>query len=219
MTGRDIDLVIFDLGRVLIRICDGWDGACLRAGVPRPSCLDDPGVTARVHALSEEHEKGRIDTDAFCEQAAEVVGLTPAQVRAVSDAWLQGAFDGVEALINDLAARAVRMACLSNTNDNHWRMITAASASSADVNRLPLHKLDWRFASHLIGLMKPDPAIYRHVERVTAVAASGILFFDDHSPNIEAARARGWRAERILAADHGGPVAQMRRFLGGYGLL
>ena len=38
-----------------------------------------------------------------------------------------------------------------------------------------------------------------------------ILFFDDKPENVEAARAAGWRAERVDQVDE--PVGQMRDFL------
>ena len=65
--------------------------------------------------------------------------------------------------------------------------------------------------------MKPDAKIYEHVEQTTGVAPEHILFFDDHPPNVNAARQRGWRVEQI---DHtGDTVAQMTRHLRRYGVL
>ena len=81
----------------------------------------------------------------------------------------------------------------------------------ADPNYLSLERLTHRFASHLVGIRKPDAAIYEHVERSTGVAPSSILFFDDLEANVVAAQRRGWRAHQIRIDDD--PVAQARAHL------
>ncbi len=57
-----------------------------------------------------------------------------------------------------------------------------------------------RGASHLYGLVKPWPEIYRRFTRELGASPGEILFFDDREENVIAARAEGWRAERIDAA-------------------
>jgi putative hydrolase of the HAD superfamily len=54
---------------------------------------------------------------------------------------------------------------------------------------------DHLFFSCEIGATKPDPAFYRAVEGTLGVAVQDILFLDDDPQNVDAARARGWRAE------------------------
>ena len=76
-------------------------------------------------------------------------------------------------------------------------------------------------ASHLLGLLKPDEAIYRAFERASGFDGTDgrpeeILFFDDLEENVEAARACGWSSVRV---DHtGDPAEQMRRELRERGL-
>ncbi len=49
-----------------------------------------------------------------------------------------------------------------------------------------------------IGLIKPDPAIYkRHVEAFD-LDTQGILFIDDSAANIEAARSAGWQSIHLV---------------------
>ena len=64
-----------------------------------------------------------------------------------------------------------------------------------------------RFASHLLGLVKPDPAIYRAVERETGHPGSRILFFDDLEANVRGAREVGWTGVRV--DPRGDTAAQM----------
>jgi FMN phosphatase YigB (HAD superfamily) len=116
-------------------------------------------------------------------------------------------------LIDELSARGVRTACLSNTGEVHWRQVN----DPADPNFLPLDRLTWRFASHLIGIMKPHDGIYEHVERTTGLPPASMLFFDDLEPNIAAARRRGWRAHQIQCDSD--PIAQARAILREHGVI
>jgi FMN phosphatase YigB (HAD superfamily) len=68
-----------------------------------------------------------------------------------------------------------------------------------------------------LRLAKPDPAIYRAFERATAHASDEILFFDDLPENVAAARALGWRAERVN--PHADTIGQMRQSLRKFGVL
>lgn len=60
---------------------------------------------------------------------------------------------------------------------------------------------DHLFFSCEIGLQKPDPAYYRHIEEVLQVEKESILFWDDFEPNVAAARAHGWNAEVYTEFD------------------
>jgi putative hydrolase of the HAD superfamily len=61
-----------------------------------------------------------------------------------------------------------------------------------------------RHASHLLGLAKPDPAIYRAFEREVGAGAGSLVLFDDLPENVAAARACGWTAFEV---DHAGDTA------------
>lgn len=62
-------------------------------------------------------------------------------------------------------------------------------------------------ASHEVGLGKPDAAIFRRYESEFGLAGQAILYFDDHLPNVQAARSVGWNAHQI--DPEGDPVIQM----------
>lgn len=214
MTPSPIQLVCFDLGRVLIDICRGFAEAAGRAGVAAPACLQEPGVRQRVLEVFHEHESGRVDDDGFAAAVGDILTCPPPHVLATLRAWLKGPFPGVSELVEDLRRRPhVQLACLSNTNGMHWNMMIAGSGPTA----LPLHRLHHRFASHLLGCMKPDARIYQHVEQATGIAPQAIVFFDDRPENCQGARDRGWHAHVI--AEDGDPVTQMRRHLAEHGVL
>lgn len=51
-----------------------------------------------------------------------------------------------------------------------------------------------------IGMMKPDPAIFRHALRTFGLAAKETVFFDDYQVNIDGARSIGMEAKLFTTA-------------------
>jgi putative hydrolase of the HAD superfamily len=207
-------LVVFDLGRVLIRICDSWDHACECAGIAKPQApmLDDPAKTAAEQILGH-YDSGAIDTQTFAREIAPFRGLRPQDVVRILEVYLRGPYPGVTDLLDDLHRAGVATACLSNTTDIHWKMIHDV----ADPNCLPMDRLTHRFASFQLGLRKPDPAIYEHVERTTGLRGEQIVFFDDAAENVRAAQRCGWNAH-VIATDRD-PIVQSRQLLKQIGVL
>lgn len=212
MPTPDIQLVIFDLGGVLIRLCDGWEHACELAGVTPCKTITDDDKRQLVRLVHRE-EVGGYQEGEFCALAAPLLGLDPAGVKAMTDAWLRGPFEGIDSLIDAVHAAGLKTACLSNTNDNHWRAMT----DPAHANGLPLNRLHHRFASHLVKDRKPNPTIYQHVQSVTNTLPGAILFFDDAPENIAAANEQGWRACHITNPQN--PVPQMTSHLKRHNLI
>lgn len=209
-------LVCFDLGRVLVRICEGWSHAFEIAGLVGEGGAPDTSapalqeaLQAKVHAL----ELGAIGVDAFVADAAALLGRPAADLHRVVDAWVRGATPGAVALLDELAARGHRLACLSNTNARHWALM---GAWQGEADRL-WPRLHLRLASHELGLRKPDAAIYAALERHSGAAPAEIVFFDDLPDNVAAARARGWTAVEVRSRED--PVAEVRAWLVGAGLL
>ena len=199
-------LVVFDLGRVLIRLCDGWHHACEVAGVPAPAAFTDE-QRKQLQQLVHVSEIGQMSQDEFCRGMSAITGIEPSHVDALSTAFLREPFPGALDLVRELKRLGFLTACLSNTNASHWQIMCASSGPSA----LALTEMDFRFGSHEIGVRKPDAAIYRHVENVTGVRAQQIVFFDDALENVEGARACGWRAHQVT--DRVDSVRQMRERL------
>jgi len=79
-----------------------------------------------------------------------------------------------------------RIFLLTNVGDLHW-------AHLEQVVGLHRYALDV-LRSDLAGVMKPDPRIYVEAERRFGLSPDTTVFIDDRAENIEAARARGWRA-------------------------
>jgi len=60
---------------------------------------------------------------------------------------------------------------------------------------------DHCFLTCEIGLRKPDPALFRHVESVTGHPPERHLLIDDMPQNVAGARAAGWQAIRFVGVE------------------
>lgn len=212
MAGPAVQLVCFDLGGVLVRICNRWQEAAERIGLPTPSDLQGICVWPQQAELFEGFECGHCDEATFYEQAgAALPSLGAVNLRRIFEAWLLGLYDGAGELLDDLAARPITTVCFSNTNATHWRELDDPAGPYA-----PLQQLDHRWASHLVRDRKPNAGAFDHVERVSGVGPEAILFYDDNADNIHAAVARGWQAVQVDPAD---PIPLLRRDLAQRGIL
>ena len=209
-----IELVVFDLGRVLVRICDDWMQACASAGVKLELAQIDAEKLLSMRAAVHKVETNELSFDAFADQVAKLLGATKEQIRNASAAFSLGLYEGVEPLLEQLHDAGIATACLSNTNEHHWAFLADATHPSY----FPLAKLKHHFASHLIQARKPAPAIYEHLEKETGVAGPSILFFDDLQENIDAALKRGWTAIWINP-ELNDPLSQIRSALARYRVL
>lgn len=95
------------------------------------------------------------------------------------------------ALVRDLARPRV---LLSNTHEPHATWIKQRFPEI-----FPL--FDWCVLSHEVGLTKPEPEIYRHVQSLTGELPDRHLLFDDRWDNVAGARAVGWQALQFTSAE------------------
>jgi glucose-1-phosphatase len=201
------NLIVFDLGRVLVRICDGWQHAFKQVGIDLPDDAVDSDT--RAHLLKAVHklETGRADVDVFCNDLASRLNLPCETVTAMWKGYCLGPYEGADALLRDLSTKGHATACLSNTNAQHWQTLTNPNDPHGKILKL----LDHRFASHLIRARKPEQAIYAHVEMMTGYTPSKILFFDDVEENLVTARTQGWTAHLVERAEN--PIPAIRQIL------
>lgn len=204
-----VELVCFDLGGVVVRLCRSWEEGCLAAGVDvRERGMSETQERERRAAV-DSYQRGAISNEEFFSTIAATFNgaYTPDEVERVHGAWILREYDGVADLIGSLNSAGVHTACLSNTNDGHWRMLETWAAVAA---------LGSRHASHLMRLSKPDEAIYRAFEEREGVSGGSVLFFEDTPANADAARAVGWRAEVVDPAEETRP--QLETHLRAYGV-
>lgn len=214
-------IVCFDLGGVVVRIARDWTEGCRAAGldVRDPDRFHEPNIKAKRRELADKYQRGEISCDEFFAGVAQhSAGLYSAdEISQVHHAWIIEEYPGVAELVAELNGIAnVTTACLSNTNHSHWVRALEGEPPHHVPSRA-IGGLTLRLASHNLGLVKPDPAIYAEAQRRFGVPPGRIVFFDDLQDNIDAALDAGWRAVRI---DHQGDTAsQMRTALLEIGLL
>lgn len=211
-------MVCFDIGGVLVKHYRTWPEACAGLGIEYRAGIDNPDLLAMRRAAGKQFALGRIGEEEFyAELVRGVAGLyTPKEVRHVHTHWITSEYEGIGGVVDRLVGLGrVRTAVLSNTNAAHWRRLAGGDGARADFPTPG--KVQRLFASHLMGLAKPDPMIYAAFEKEAGVEPSEVLFFDDLAENIEAAAGRGWNASRV---DHtGDTAAQVSAVLEGHGLL
>lgn len=211
---RDVRVVCFDWGGVIIRICRNWREGCERAGLPIHEAAGTPEAVARRRAISARHQVGQISCDDFYTRVAHASeGLYSAhEIQCIHDAWLIEEYPRVGEVIDQLnEVDGVETALLSNTNASHWARQHDGPGGFASAFRLR-HRL----ASHELGLAKPDAAIYHAARERFDVPSEQIVFFDDLQENIDAAVTAGWRG--CLIDPFGDTAAQIEHHLESLGI-
>jgi putative hydrolase of the HAD superfamily len=197
-----IDLVLFDLGGVLID--PGGVGPMQEmSGIPDEEELWRRWLTCRwVRAF----EQGACSADAFASGLVEDWGLalTPETFLADFAGWPHPLLPGAPALVSE--TRAARpIGCLTNTNALQWE---------ANCSQWPLlADLDYRFVSFELGMVKPDAEIFDAVAAGVPFPREWVLFLDDNAINVQAAREMGFLAQRARGVD------EARRVLVSAGIL
>jgi putative hydrolase of the HAD superfamily len=202
-------IVVFDWGGVILRIVRSFEEACQRISLPVYPEVTAPHLSQKRAALAHEFQKGTMsEADFYAEVAKHTAGrYTSEDFQRIHDAWLISEYPGVSQLIHDIhAAGVATTGLLSNTNHRHWMRHLPRGDSPGDFPTIGL--LRHKHASHLMGLAKPDDAIYRRFEELSGFQGSQILFFDDLAENVAAARQVGWQSVQI---DHAGDTAKQMR--------
>ena len=189
------DLVVFDVGGVLVQAGRTWLEDAGRAGF-HVSPAELAQLADRTRALPR-RTTGMIDSERYFALFAEASGgaYTIDDARRISRASLIAEYPGVSRVFDALDAANVPTALLCNVNDEEWSRYFPPSPLASEFPTLA--RAHYRFASHLMGFAKPDAHVFREVERVTEFQGTSILFFDDRAENVAGAQACGWTAHLI----------------------
>ena len=181
--------LLFDLGGILVdidfsRVLDSW----------APHSSLPPDELKRRFGFDEayeRHERGELDAAGYFAHVAHSLSLwaTHQEIEAGWNAVFVGEFGETRALVESLRG-SVPLFAFTNTNASHMAFWS---------RRFPWVEASFErvFASHELGLRKPDRAAFDHVVREIGVPAKEILFLDDTLVNVEGARAAGLQAEWV----------------------
>jgi len=183
------DALLFDLGRVVIDI----DFSVAFARWAEYACCDQAIIAQRFShdEAYKRHERGEIDVDQYFAALRSTLGVEISNAQLL-DGWNAihiGEMPGISPLLAKVARR-LPLYAFSNSNRAHelyW------STRFAGV----LCHFRQIYVSSTIGLRKPDPEAYNHVVKAIGTLPERIVFFDDVSENVDAARACGLQAFQV----------------------
>jgi len=189
--------VVFDVGNVLL----DWNPAYLYEALI-PHREEREWFLTHVLTLGwhSKQDRGRKCADGIAELSARFPG-SAGLIAAFYDRWLEtigGPIDGTVALMEDIRAQGVPVHAVTNFSAELWPITVEAYPFLAD--------FEVAVVSGEVGYIKPDPRIFDELLRRTGLAADQMIFIDDRTDNVEAARQLGFRAIRFtgpqaLAAD------------------
>jgi len=183
----DTRVLLFDVGGVLVQLSGvktmlQWMGADATSDIMWKMWLESKPVR--------EFERGRIDADEFAAAVTKEFRLPvePQQFLASFTGWVTGLYPGTLEMLAQIP-RTYRCAVLSNSNALHWtRVMDDLQLGTAFAHQ---------FVSHLTGRIKPDAEAFEHVVDTLGCSPEQVLFLDDNTLNVDAAKRFGMQAVRV----------------------
>ncbi len=188
---KNVRVLLFDVGGVLVQLSGvetmlDWLGGKLNIEQMWRAWLHSTPVR--------QFETGKIDAEVFASGVVAEFGLPvePGQFLDSFKSWPTGLYPGTLEMLARIP-RSYHRALLSNSNGLHWPRVVGEMGLGAAFDR--------HFVSHLTGRIKPDPEAFADVVESFGCAPAEVLFLDDNSINVEAARSFGMQAFRVRGAD------------------
>ena len=196
---------LFDLGNTLIKLAYErvLENICRESTVQRDDLIDILEAPGSYRDM----ERGAVTFWEFYEFICDKTGYR-GSIRDFHELWsdfFEGTMPGIEELLERVRAR-YRVAFLSNSNEVHAELIPRKFSS--------LFAKDDRFIfSHRVKVAKPDPEIFRRALDTIGALAYQVVYIDDLSENVAAARSLGRQAFQFI------DTLSLTRQLEGEGLL
>jgi HAD superfamily hydrolase (TIGR01509 family) len=192
--------VVFDLGKVLL----DFDYGIAIARIQKQCRLSIAELQTLINQspLLHRYETNLITTAQFF-----------TEVQAASD--FRGGLDEFRAMFADIFTPIEPMVRL------HQQLHTQGKATYlfSNTNEIAMQHILERFPfvrqfdGHILSFehnaMKPDPALYAVVERISGQQGSDLLYIDDRAENVDAGQVRGWRV--ILHGTPDNTIAAVRK--------
>jgi len=199
--------VVFDAGGVLLE----WNPPRVIAEL-YPDAAVQAEIRQRIFEHPDWHEfdRGTITETSAPEHFAKLSGRPPDEVRHLLRVTAESLtpIDGTIRLLEDLAAGGVHLFLLSNMPESTYHLLVKRHAFFAHFKHLVI--------SGKILMLKPEPAIYKHLVEVTGIVPSESVFIDDLTRNVVAARESGLHAIQFTTPE--ACRAELRAYLPSAGL-
>ncbi|MBT3789374.1 MAG: HAD-IA family hydrolase [Alphaproteobacteria bacterium] len=198
-SARHIEVVLFDVGGILIRLSD------IDVWLQLTGDADEQAFWRRwLHCpATKAFDRGQCSIDEFARQMIKShdLPIDESGFLALFCNLPGGLFEGALELVDDVAEH-LQVGCFSNTNEVHW---------SQPCNQIVHKKFEHHFLSFEIGLVKPDIEAFQYVASAFDCAPEAVFFVDDNVINVDAAREFGFQAyvtkgpleTRRVLSDHG----------------
>jgi putative hydrolase of the HAD superfamily len=179
-----ITCLFVDVGGVLLS--DGWDSQARQSAV-RAFHLDGPAFEERHHMVFAAYEEGRVSIDFYLDHT--VFYQKRAFTRARFKAFIFGQSKAVPGMLG----------CIAGVKSRHGLKVVVVSneAQALNAHRIRAFKLgalaDIFVSSCIVGLRKPDPAIFRLALGLAQVPARQVLYLEDTPLFVQVARGLGIR--------------------------
>ena len=193
MNLRPTRALIFDLGGVLIefdfkRAFSAWKD------ISRLS-LEELQRSFRFDEMYEQHERGEITASRYFAHLRDKLALAD-DLDRIAQGWNAIFSAEIGPTLRLIAAVRANIPCyaFTNTNQSHqetWmRMFPAVATSFEKV-----------FASHEIGLRKPELRAFAYIANELDLPVDELLFFDDLQENVDGAKAAGLQAVLVRTPE------------------
>jgi len=184
---EQIKLILLDLGGVLVELGDEL--------FPSSWFSEGKAFGLKEWFSSEtalEFETGLISTEKFISELKRSLDLTASykEIFTAFQKWPKGLFPSSNELIHRLKAD-YEVAVLSNSNEIHEAILMQEFGLERQIDNI--------FFSHLIGCSKPHKAAFQHVLATLKFEPNEVIFFDDNSTNVLAARSIGMQAYQAFS--------------------
>jgi glucose-1-phosphatase len=193
MPSQKLRAIIFDIGRVLVRV----DVARAMQGLASGTSLSAAELWSAIEKDPRwpDWQEGRISSRDWYLHLNERLGakLTFEQFAEVWNRALDPVPIHEDSLFQGLS-KSYRLALLSNTDPIH---VCHLEANYSFFNYFPI-----RIYSCAVGASKPNPFIYQEALRSLKVRANEALYIDDIAAYVEAARSLGLSATQFQSSAH-----------------
>ncbi len=184
--------IIFDLGNVIVDLDINKTEECLSSLFEREDLYSDPEIISIIH----KYETGHISEALFINKLLANAPNHKIQAKDILDCWnamLLGISRDKIDLINELK-KHYKIYILSNTNITHISFLNHWLEKNHGLINWFDNAFDAVFYSHEIGFKKPEVEAYNYVIDHIPDDKNNMLFVDDLSENVSAARRAGIHA-------------------------
>jgi FMN phosphatase YigB (HAD superfamily) len=181
--------LLFDLGGVVIDIDFHRAFSIWQAG--SGLSLEEVAKAFRFDLQYQRHERGEIAASEYYDHLALMLQMKNDHAH-IERGWNSIFVREISETTAMIRAARSRIPCYAFTNTNAAHAIAWSSMFPAVAQ-----SFDRIFASHEMGLRKPERAAFDHIAQELGLAAESIVFFDDLPENVQGASEAGLQAVHV----------------------